>query len=237
MKKSTYWFAGFVLAAFFIIGIENAAQAAFNISINFGAPRIVEAAPAEVVMMPRTGVYYVPGVNYDIFFYSGYWWFPRGNRWYMSRRYNGPWNVAQRNHVPAPLFRVPQDYRNVYQNERHINYGKWNNQNRNDQDRIKQNKINQDRINQEQINQNRIDNGQNKQSLINQNRIDQDQIKQNQIDKDRNSQDQNKLNKINQDRINQNQSDQNRINKDQADQNKINQDNINQNQINQNQNN
>ncbi|WP_460594173.1 hypothetical protein [Geomonas sp. Red276] len=99
-------------------------------NVNLGPPPIVVAQPPEVVMMPSTGVYFVPGVEFDIFFYNGYWWSPRGDRWYRARAYNGPWRVVSRRGVPGPVYGVPRDYRRVYMHERHIPYGQWRKEHR-----------------------------------------------------------------------------------------------------------
>lgn len=96
-----------------------------GVNINLGPPPIVVAAPPAVVLVPRTQVYFVPGVEFDVFFHSGYWWSPRGDRWYRAREYNGPWRVVERRYIPAPVLRVPRDYRSVYGRERHIPYGQW----------------------------------------------------------------------------------------------------------------
>jgi hypothetical protein len=79
-------------------------------------------------MMTHYGVYFVPGVNYDVFFYNGYWWSPRGARWYRAKQYKGPWGVVQINHVPRNLFKVPKNYREVYKKQKPINYGQWKKQ-------------------------------------------------------------------------------------------------------------
>lgn len=96
-----------------------------GVSINLGPPPIVVAEPPAVVLVPRSQVYFVPGVEFDVFFHNGYWWSPRGDRWYRARAYNGPWRVVERRHIPAPVLRVPRDYRSVYGRERHIPYGQW----------------------------------------------------------------------------------------------------------------
>ena len=96
-----------------------------GVNVNLGPPPIVVPAPPEVVLVPNTSVYFVPGVEFDVFFYNGYWWSPRGDRWYRARAYNGPWRTVERRYVPRPVFRVPHDYRSVYVRERHIPYGEW----------------------------------------------------------------------------------------------------------------
>ncbi|MFA6431326.1 MAG: hypothetical protein WCV91_02950 [Candidatus Margulisiibacteriota bacterium] len=125
MKKRFYGFLGYVFVfAVLAVGLAGSAQAEISVNINIGPPPIVVAAPVEVVMMP-TGIYFVPGISFDVFFYNGYWWSPRGDRWYRSGQYNGPWGVIQRNYVPAYLFKVPKNYREVYKNIHPMNYGQW----------------------------------------------------------------------------------------------------------------
>ena len=104
---------------------ETVAGVNVGIGINLGPPPIVAPAPPEVVMVPNSQVYFVPGVDFDVFFYNGYWWSPRGDRWYRARAYNGPWGFINRRFVPGPVFGVPHDYRRIYGRERHIPYREW----------------------------------------------------------------------------------------------------------------
>ena len=76
-------------------------------------------------MIPGSQVYFVPQPDIDIFFYNGYWWSPRGDRWYRARAYNGPWGIVGRRFVPAPVFGIPRNYRGIYEREHHIPYGQW----------------------------------------------------------------------------------------------------------------
>lgn len=101
------------------------AFAEVQLNINLGPPPVVVSEPPSVVLVPGTGVYFLPDVNFDVFFFGGYWWSPRGDRWYRAPAYNGPWSGVSRRVVPAPVFRVPHDYRRVYYRERHIPYGQW----------------------------------------------------------------------------------------------------------------
>lgn len=100
------------------------AAADVSLSVNIGPP-VVIGAPSAMVMVPGTSVYFAPGFDVDIFFYGGYWWSPRGDRWYRAIDYGGPWRVVARSSVPRPVYRVPGDYRHVYAKERHIPYGQW----------------------------------------------------------------------------------------------------------------
>jgi len=130
MSKSIFRMLGLVvlLGALFAFGETKEASAEVSININLGPPPIVVAEPPEVVMIPGLQVYFVPQLEFDVFFYNGYWWSPRGSRWYRTRAYNGPWKVVNKRYVPAPVYRVPKDYRNVYEKEQHIPYGQWKKQ-------------------------------------------------------------------------------------------------------------
>ena len=116
---------GFVLvSAILVVGAEGMSRPPVRARIDVNVP-VVVSEPPEVVIMPDTGIYYVPSSGVDIFFYNNYWWSRRGDGWYRTRQYNGSWGFVQRSYVPAPLFRVPRNYRVVYRNERHINYRQW----------------------------------------------------------------------------------------------------------------
>ena len=117
-----YLFFALILAVLFT-GFASTAQAEVNVSINFGPPPIVVSAPPEVVMMPGMGIYFVPGISYDVFFYNGYWWAQRGDGWYRSASYNRGW--AKSSNIPSNLRRIPKNYRSVYHNQRPIKYEQW----------------------------------------------------------------------------------------------------------------
>lgn len=114
-----------VLAALWVGGGVRDAAAQVSVNINIGPPPIVVAQPPAVVLVPSTSVYFVPDVSYDVFYYGGYWWSPRGDHWYRASAYNGPWHTISRHSVPGPVYGVPHNYRQVYARERHIPYGQW----------------------------------------------------------------------------------------------------------------
>ena len=114
-----------LLCLFGALGATTEALAGVEVNVNIGPPPIVVAEPPEVVLVPGSQVYFVPQPGIDVFFYSGYWWSPRGDRWYRARAYNGPWVIVERRYVPAPVFYVPRDYRAKYKHEHHIPYGQW----------------------------------------------------------------------------------------------------------------
>ena len=116
-----------ILGALLAFGVASEAVGEVNvgINVNIGPPPIVVAAPPAVVMVPQSQVYFVPSVSFDVFYHNGYWWSPRGNQWYRSQAYNGPWGVVDHRYVPQQVIRVPHDYRDKYGKEKHIPYGQW----------------------------------------------------------------------------------------------------------------
>lgn len=124
MKKYLYGCLGFALAfAFLVIGLVGAVRAEVNVNINIGPPVFV-SEPSEVVYVPSMGFYFVPGGTYDVFFYNGYWWSRRNDRWFRASQYRGPWGVASS--VPGNLRGLRPDYRVVYgKTGSRINYGQW----------------------------------------------------------------------------------------------------------------
>ena len=127
MRKGLFGVIGLAILLGGLLAIlgTNEAAAEVSVSINLGPPPIVVAEPPEVVLVPRSQVYFVPHQDIDVFFYGGFYWSPRGDRWYRANAYNGPWGVVGRRHVPAYVTRVPKDYRVRYERERRIPYGQW----------------------------------------------------------------------------------------------------------------
>ncbi|HUL22269.1 MAG TPA: hypothetical protein VLZ10_12485 [Thermodesulfobacteriota bacterium] len=76
-----------------------------------------------MVVVPRTYVYFAPGVDVDIFFYQGYWYRPHQGYWYRSKSYNGKWVYVTPNKVPRAVINVPPGFRHVPPGYRHIPYG------------------------------------------------------------------------------------------------------------------
>ena len=116
-----------VLAVLALSSLPDSAPAGLNLNINIGTPPVVVVEPAGVVLIPEIGVYFVPDSDPDLFFYAGFWWSPRGDRWYRSRVCNGPWVVVERRVVPVEVVRVPKDYRVRYAKAKHVPYGQWKN--------------------------------------------------------------------------------------------------------------
>ena len=75
-----------------LLGFSGTGTAGVRINIGIPLPPpFVIAAPPEVVVIPGTYVYYYPDVDFDLFFYGGYWFRPFGGYWFRSGSYGGPW--------------------------------------------------------------------------------------------------------------------------------------------------
>ncbi len=122
--RNSYLLPIAALFALLVPGIGTA-HAEVSININLGPPPIVVAAPPEMVMVPESRVYFVPDPQIDIFFYAGYWWSPRGSRWYRARAYEGPWVHLAPVDVPRAVIYMPRDYRTRYANAPRYPYGHW----------------------------------------------------------------------------------------------------------------
>jgi hypothetical protein len=120
-----------VLAVLFLAAAVPA-SAGVNVNVNLGpppvvvtGPPVVVAEPPEVVYVPELQVSFVPAGDVDLFFYGGYWWSPRGPKWYRANSCDGPWRVVERRYVPPRVVRMPHDYRTVYVKHDRVPYGQW----------------------------------------------------------------------------------------------------------------
>jgi hypothetical protein len=104
-----------LLAFLLTFSVPTMAGVDVGVSISL-PPLIVFASPPEVIVIPETYVYVVPGSNADIYFYNGWWWRPWEGRWYRSRHYDSGWGYYQR--VPSFYRSVPPGWRNDYRDHR-----------------------------------------------------------------------------------------------------------------------
>jgi len=106
-------------------GYPAASDARVNVDIgvNIALPPLAFPAPPEVVVIPGTYVYFVPGIEADVFFYHGYWYRPYRDYWFRARAYNGPWVGMVSSRVPRVLVSLPPDFRHVPPGYRHVPYG------------------------------------------------------------------------------------------------------------------
>lgn len=116
-------FAIIVLALAF--ALPQSARAEVHVSVEFSLPApVVFEAPPEVIVLPDTNaVYVVPDIEFDLFFWNGYWWRPWEGRWYRSRYYNRDWGYYSR--VPTFYYDVDPGWRDYYR-ERTWSGHRWN---------------------------------------------------------------------------------------------------------------
>jgi hypothetical protein len=76
-----------------------------NVSIGINLPIYPELEP-----IPGYPVYYAPRLDANYFFYDGMYWIYRGDSWYASSWYNGPWALVDPESVPLYVLRVPLRY-------------------------------------------------------------------------------------------------------------------------------
>ncbi len=113
-----------IIAAMLLLLFGFSGKGVAGVSINIGIPLpppFVFAAPPELVVVPGTYAYYCPDVDFDIFFYGGYWYRPYGGRWYRSEVYGGPWGYI--GSPPSVLISLPPNYRIITRGYRRIPYG------------------------------------------------------------------------------------------------------------------
>jgi hypothetical protein len=105
-----------------LLGFSGQSMAGIHIDVNIPLPPFfVFSAPPQLVVIPGTYVYYCPDVDFNIFFYGGYWYRPYEGYWYRSASYGGPWGYIAS--PPSVLLSLPGDYRIITRGERRIPYG------------------------------------------------------------------------------------------------------------------
>lgn len=84
-----------------------------NVDIGVPPPPVISfPSPPQVVVVPRTRVYYAPAVSdYDLYRYGPYWYVDRDGYWYRSRAYGGPYAPIEYRYVPRQVVVVPGKYR------------------------------------------------------------------------------------------------------------------------------
>ncbi len=110
------------IASLLFFGFSGQSMAGIHIGVDIPLPPpFVFSAPPELVVIPGTYVYYCPDVDFDIFFYGGYWYRSFEGRWYRAVGYEGPWAYFER--PPSVFFSLPPNYRIIARGERRIPYG------------------------------------------------------------------------------------------------------------------
>jgi hypothetical protein len=90
------------------------AEAEVDVHINLGfppPPPVVFHHEPEVILVPETNVYYVPGLDYDFYRYGTVWYINRGGYWYSASSYRGPFTAIVHDRVPDAIIASPVRYR------------------------------------------------------------------------------------------------------------------------------
>ena len=96
-----------------------------NINVNIGPPPpvIVHAAPT-MVYLAEPGVYAAVGVPYDIFFFSGRYYYLRGADWFWAGGYGGPWTYVTYSTLPPGLRKYKVERLRDYREREYVVYRK-----------------------------------------------------------------------------------------------------------------
>jgi hypothetical protein len=97
-------------------GAATPAAAAVSADINLRigsrpAPVVVFDREPEVVLVPRSRVYYVDRQDYDLYRYGRYWYINDGGYWFRASSYRGPFVSLKVGRVPRQIVVVPARYR------------------------------------------------------------------------------------------------------------------------------
>jgi len=101
-----------VIAAAIVVSLVAAAsaKAQVHLSVNVGTPPVFVAAP-QLVVVPGSSVYYAPGYDSNLFFYSGRYYTQFNGAWFYAPRPGAAWVGVSV--VPQPLLAVPVQYYRV----------------------------------------------------------------------------------------------------------------------------
>jgi hypothetical protein len=85
-----------------------------DINIHLGsrpAPVVVFQHEPDVILVPRTHVYYVADLDYDLYRYGRYWYINNGGYWYRAASYRGPFVNISVGLIPRSIMVLPAQYR------------------------------------------------------------------------------------------------------------------------------
>ena len=85
------------------------------------APVVIEEPPL-FLYPPELGFGVAVGVPYDIFYISGFYYLNRGDIWYRSDYYNGPWMVTRYKSLPPGLRRHRFERIHYYRDREYRHY-------------------------------------------------------------------------------------------------------------------
>jgi len=92
-------------------GADTRVSADLNVHLGSRpAPVVVFEREPDVVLVPSSRVYYVGGLDYDLFRYGQYWYINDRGYWYRARNYRGPFGQIRYDTVPQQIVVVPERY-------------------------------------------------------------------------------------------------------------------------------
>jgi hypothetical protein len=113
MKKSVI--VAIILLSAYVVPLQARAEVSVSIGISLPPPIIFGAPPAVIVLPDTAGVYVVPDIEGDLYFWGGWWWRPWGGGWYRSYYYDRGWGYYSR--VPVFYYDVDPYWRVYYRDQ------------------------------------------------------------------------------------------------------------------------
>jgi len=114
MKRMLLMAVALVSAVMFTAGPAKAGTSV-GVNIQVGDPyrgaSISFRSEPDVVLVPRTKVYYVDDYDCDLYRYGRFWYFVEEGRWYRAKRYSGPFYHIRAASVPHSVRTISPRYR------------------------------------------------------------------------------------------------------------------------------
>ena len=99
------------------------AETQVNVNVNMGTPPpVIVQAPPTMVYLAEPGIYAAVGVPYDIFFFSGRYYYLRGNDWFWAGGYGGPWTYVEYRTLPPGFQKYKVERLRDYREREYVVY-------------------------------------------------------------------------------------------------------------------
>lgn len=99
------------------------AETQVNVSVHIGTPPpVIVQAPPTMVYLTEPRIYAAVGVPYDIFFFSGRYYYLRGNDWFWAGGYGGPWTYVEYRTLPPGLQKYKVERLRDYREREYVVY-------------------------------------------------------------------------------------------------------------------
>jgi hypothetical protein len=114
MKRNLYALAAAALLAVTVTATANAATSVdvrVSVGDRYHGTTLSFRNEPDVVLVPRSNVYYVQNEDCDLYRYGHYWYFVEDGFWYRSASWRGPFIHIRTLSVPRSVVYVPVKYR------------------------------------------------------------------------------------------------------------------------------